>query len=516
MKKFYITTIFLILFAALFDYAFANEVWINDLRTLYSKGNAVIYGINIRTFAANDINGDGIIEENLGEEKGNFLNAIDRLDDLERSGINVINLLPILPVGKTKALGTAGSLYSPSAFDKLNPQLKASGSQLSVETEAKKFINECHKRHIRVIIDLPAGASFDFYKNNPNLVLKNGNQQPLYVSEFSDTVFLDGGNSPLINRQVFTLYRNFIDMVINLGADGVKICSPEIKPKEFWQKLISETRLTQPQFLFMADNQNRDIFNNAGFKTLSVNELLESGFDGYFNNFDQYNKWNNANELYSLINKDINISKKYGNTKKAAANFVTHMQQSPILYQNGKSRSEMIIWLQSTLPVNSYYIDGFMTGDTYIYPYGNKKAETSETDDLKYFVNRGKIDIYNYSRMPYGAYKDLKRTFVLGNTVKHSSEKYEQNGVSVKIHRTDNSNVFAYERVLDKVSILVVGNLDFNKDNSASFKIDNAQNNKSIIPITDGDFPTIKEDKFSIELKPGEVFAALLITLQKK
>ena len=41
------------------------------------------------------------------EESGNFINAIDELDNLTKMGINTIHVLPITPVGKIKAFGTA-------------------------------------------------------------------------------------------------------------------------------------------------------------------------------------------------------------------------------------------------------------------------------------------------------------------------------------------------------------------------------------------------------------------------
>lgn len=48
----------------------------NDLRTLYLNNQAIIYEINMRTFNANDKNGNGIVEVEKGETVGNFLNAI--------------------------------------------------------------------------------------------------------------------------------------------------------------------------------------------------------------------------------------------------------------------------------------------------------------------------------------------------------------------------------------------------------------------------------------------------------
>ena len=132
------------------DVCFGGES--NDLRTRFLDNKTSILGINIRTFNAKDMNGDEIIDEN--EERGNFLNAIKRLDDVKALGINTLHVLPITPVGKLKALGTAGSLYAISDFESINEQLIDKTSDLSPEEQAAKFISESHKRDIRVIIDL--------------------------------------------------------------------------------------------------------------------------------------------------------------------------------------------------------------------------------------------------------------------------------------------------------------------------------------------------------------------------
>src|SRR5574344_2238938 len=155
MKHF--TKIFICCLTVLFlqNQSFAEMVngkWHNDLRTLFLHNQSIIYVINIRTFNAKDTNKNEIIDND--EESGNFINAIDRLDELQKMGINTLHVLPITSIGKLKSLGTAGSLYSISNFSQLNNQLKDGTSALSIEEQAKKFISECHKRNIREIIDL--------------------------------------------------------------------------------------------------------------------------------------------------------------------------------------------------------------------------------------------------------------------------------------------------------------------------------------------------------------------------
>ena len=72
--------------------AHTATVWVNDARLLFQNNASIIMAINIRTFNAKDVNKNGIIENKYGEERGNFINAIYRLDQLALQGVNTIEL----------------------------------------------------------------------------------------------------------------------------------------------------------------------------------------------------------------------------------------------------------------------------------------------------------------------------------------------------------------------------------------------------------------------------------------
>ena len=115
----------------------------------------------MRTFNAKDVDGNELIDEN--EQHGTFRNAVERLDEMKKLGINTLHVLPINPIGKIAAKGTAGSVYAPSdflSFDKM----------LGTKEDFKFFVNECHKRGINVMIDLPSCVSVDLYNARPDLM----------------------------------------------------------------------------------------------------------------------------------------------------------------------------------------------------------------------------------------------------------------------------------------------------------------------------------------------------------
>lgn len=484
--------------------AWADSVWINDLRSLFLGNNSVIYAINIRTFNANDKNKNGIIEEELGEDKGSFINAIDRLDELVMYGVNTIHVLPITSVGKTKALGTAGSLYSASSFSEINPQLKDKNSKLSLEEEARLFIDECHKRKLRVMIDLPSCGSYDLFLTHPELYIKDKDQNPVVPADWTDVRLLNAGTNAKINQDVYKLYKDFVRLVVDLDADGIRADVATIKPHAFWQKLISETKHRNPEFLFLAeasDSWKKSPSEYAVFTT--YDKLLDAGFDGYYGSYFNLKNWKKSNELYSTVKFNIDLATKYPEKKSVIGSFSTHDEVSPVMI-NGTAFSKMIIWLNSTLPLNPYYIDGFPTGDDYIYPLANKKAKKSSTDDEYYFVHRGQLDIFNSSRKPAGPHYDILGDFVRANSFRRMSKDIIANGTFTPL-RTSSESVFAYVRALDKKSIVVIGNLDFKKTQTVKIYVPKLTTKMASIPIKISNIPILTKGKITTELNPGEI-----------
>lgn len=102
------------------------------------------------------------------------------------------------------------------------------------------------------------------------------------------------------------------------------------------------------------------------------NKLLEAGFDGYYGSWFELKNWRTANELYNHIKFNRSLLSKYKEPKAVIGSFSTHDEMSPVLI-NGTKFSEMILWLNATLPLNAYFVDGFQSGDNYIYFWANKK-----------------------------------------------------------------------------------------------------------------------------------------------
>ena len=493
--------------------AFSDNVWVNDARKLFLQNGAIIYEINIRTFAAQDKNKDGIIDLDT-EESGNFINAVSRLDELAQKGINTIHVLPVTPTGNTKALGTAGSLYAASSFTELNPQLKSRRVLTPLKSQAIRFINEAHKRDIRVILDLPSCGAYDLYLQRPELFVKDNKGLPVIPADWTDVRLLNAGNETSVNRDVYNAYKGFVDMAIELGADGIRADVAPLKPAKFWSELIQYSRSKDPQFLWLAEAyDNSGKVSDYGVNT-PYNKLLEAGFDGYYGSFASLSGMKNGKELTNLIaNTNAKLSN-FTEPKSVIGSFTTHDEMSPILV-NGQKFSEMIVWLNATLPLNSYFTDGFDTGDNYIYMWANKKAVKTYTDDDIYFVHRGKPDIFNFSRKPGSTNEILLRNFVLANGIKKNYSNIIQYGKFTEL-KTSLPQIFAYSLSYKGSSIVVIGNLDFRSDADAKISVPKLTDKNTIIPIKIESVPLVKKGSVEISLTAGEIIVLVLNDLEIK
>lgn len=488
---------------------FAEDVWINDARDLFLKNSMHIYEINIRTFNATDSNNNGIIDFDDGEESGNFLNAISRLDEIAENGSNTIQLMPIMELGKTKALGTAGSLYAPLSFNKLNPQLESRRTALSVESQAIKFINEAHKRKIRVIVEVPAFASYELYLKNPSLFVSG---KDLIPGENTDIRVLNGGNETSVNREVLKLYRDYVDYVISLGVDGIVANEASTKPAKFWEELISYSRRKDPHFLWVAQISERNKQILPDLPLTSCDKLLNAGFDGYYGNFGNIHS---AKELMAYVKNILGLKNKYASPKAVVGAFLTHDSMSPVA-DNNISYLDNVFWMNAILPVNSFITDGLTTGDSFIYLYGNKKAFKSFTDSNIYYVNRGKVDIFNFSRKPGGKYLPLRQEFIEANRLKYNvSEIY--NAVDFKFIelKTSSPDILGFALSGGKYTLISYANMTKSMQQDVKIYIPFLKGEDLPIPIKLGSIPKIESGKLSTQLMPYEVNILLMENVSK-
>ena len=477
----------------------ANNI---TLRSLFLDGKSTICAINIRNFNANDINKNGIVEEN--ETSGNFINAIDRLDEIKSANINTLHLLPITPIGKLKALGTAGSVYAISDFESINPQLIDTNSELTPIEQVKKFINECHYRNIKVIIDLPSCGSYDLFLTHPELFIKDKKKLSIVPTDWTDVRLFNTGKNGNLNQDLVNIHKKFIDLMLEINADGIRADVATIKPFDFWVEIINYTRAKNPDFLFLAeasDSWREPPSKYAEFTP--YDKLLEAGFDGYYGSFFNLKDWKYSEEFFEHIKFNKKLITSFAENKNVIMSFTTHDEISPVTLR-GEDFSVLICWLEATLPFNPYFVDGFQSGDRYIYPWANTKATYTETDDDYYFVHRGKFDIFNFSRKPGGDSILIKDNFQKAFDFRASNIDLITKGTFTQL-KTDRDKVFAYTRSYKGQTIFVVGNLDTKHSQKVSVKIAGLKKAQRINVILGMANYKTKKNFLYTDLKPNEI-----------
>ena len=345
----------------------------SQLKQMFHKNEAVTYALNLRTFGAEDKNGDGRISVRLGEN-GTFLSSIQKLDELAALGVNNIHLLPINPIGQGKRFGEGGSLYAPSDYHHLNPEFDTPGNDTTVVEEARQFIAEAHKRGIHVMVDVPSCASYDLMSSRPDLVLKGADGKPLTPTNWVDIVMFQNG------QKLQDYYEGFFDLMVNqIGVDGFRVDVARARPTEFWKHFISK----YPDKAWLAETYTEE--DSSPLKNLPRDipeELLKAGFDSIYGQFHIFHSMANAAEYqnYLLENRAMfqRASSQGGNDKSFIGSFLTHDDPS-LMSKGGALMCILSSGLMTTQPfTNPYILDGFTTGYS------------------------GEFDIFNYRKRPEG------------------------------------------------------------------------------------------------------------------
>lgn len=444
--------------------AASNVAYKNDLKTLFQNNQAKILAIIPRTFNAKDKNGDDAIELNLGEESGNFLNAIDRLDEVKANGFNTLHILPIHPTGKQKAMGTAGSLYAASDLLAIDPVLDDKNDPRPVKEEFKQFIKECHKRGIRVMLDLPSCASVDLFNERPELMAIEKDGLAKVPQGWNDIrmfqPWADEGKRTL-NPHLLDLHKQYVDMCVDLGIDGIRTDVARAKPIEFWDEIIKYSHSKDPQFAWLAESYTyEDASPMANMPYDRPEDCFKAGFDSYYGQYHIFHEWPKAKNFTDYVEQNIELSQKFPKGKSTIGSFATHDDISPMTH-GGAEYCNLTSGLQATLPMlNPYVVDGFQTGDDYVYKYEGKTSDFTMTDNHEMTVHHGLIDIFNLSRKPGGKHPEiadfLTKSFEMRD--KYVDVIGKGSFIELKKEKDADDQIIAYARHLNGKTLLVIAN----------------------------------------------------------
>ena len=517
----------------------ANTEYKNNLRTMIQNNESVMIAIAPRIFTAEDTNGDEKISLNLGEKPGTLLSAISRLDELKNDGINTIHLLPIHPPGLKNAMGTAGSLYSPARFLEedgtlaIDPIIIDKNDDRTPSEQFKAFIDECHKRNIKVMIDLPSCASISWFETETELMAFGRNGEDKTPQGWADIRMFEPWEDQTLrtlNPKLLEMHKQYVDACIDLGIDGIRADVARAKPTEFWDILIPYSHTKDPEFAWLAESYTYECASpQVNMPYDRPEDLLRAGFDDYYGQYHIFHEWNSAKEFNDYIKLNLDLSHRLASGKSCIGSFLTHDDTSSMTH-GGENYCNLTTVIQSTIPMcNPYFVDGFQSGDYYDYRYSHKNNDETVTyklvnekdlytkeiykdavlydkpDNYKEYQfspkdtrddavatahfemehHAFKLDIFNLSRKPGGNHPDIGR--VMRETLKMRDENKDlfsdRNSSFIVLDKKGDKKdqILAYARHNNGRTAVVIANKNPNRNLTGTVKIPGLKSTQELV-----------------------------------
>ena len=466
-----------------------------------------------RTFNAKDTNGNEFIDGN--EAHGTFLNAIDRLDEVKAEGFNTLHVLPINPPGKDNAMGTAGSVYAPEDLLKFDPILIDKKDPRSPQEQFKAFVDACHKKGLRVMVDMPSCASYDLYMEKPELMAHERNGLAKTPQGWYDIRMFepweDEGKRTL-NPELLEYHRKFVDLMIDSGVDGIRADVARAKPVEFWDIIIPYSRKRNPEFAWLAESYTyEDASPQANMPYDRPEDSLRAGFDAYYGQYHIFNEWNTAKELNDYVIDNLNMSYRLEKGKSLIGSFATHDDISPMSH-GGAVYCNLTSGLEATLPMlNPYFVDGFQSGDNYDYSYRDKYSTETSTDNHEMTVHQNKLDIFNLSRKPGGDEPEIGKFMTSALKFRDEYADVVKRGSYIVLDKKKDKadQVIAFARHRQGRTLLIIANKNVNRRVACKVEVPTLKANqklKNLLPSYGEESKfQVSQGEVSVDLGPGRI-----------
>lgn len=172
---------------------------------------------------------------------GNFQGVIDGLDRVQATGVNVIWLMPIYPIGHVNRKGVLGSPYAAADYRGINPDF-------GTAADFQRLVDAVHARGMKLILDfVPNHTAFDhvWIKNHPDRYTKKANGEITHAidndgkpTDWTDVADLNYDNSET-RKALIADMRYWVD---RFGVDGFRMDVAGFVPHDFWRDALPKLR----------------------------------------------------------------------------------------------------------------------------------------------------------------------------------------------------------------------------------------------------------------------------------
>ena len=187
--------------------------------------NAVIYEVNIRQFS----------------QEGSFDAVTKDLPRLKELGIDVLWLMPIFPIGEKNKKGTLGSYYSVRDYEDISPEF-------GTKEDFANFVQAAHNLNMKVVLDWVANhTSWDnkWIYDHPEWYTVDDSGEMVSPFDWSDVADLNYDNMDMQQAMINALKY----WVKNFDVDGFRCDVAGMVPVEFWNRARKELDAIKPVFM---------------------------------------------------------------------------------------------------------------------------------------------------------------------------------------------------------------------------------------------------------------------------
>jgi glycosidase len=318
------------------------------------------------------------------------------------------------------------------------------------------------------MIDLPSCISVDLYEKRPDLAAIDSKGFPKVPQGWEDIRMMEpwaDEDKRVLNKALLDEHKQWIDLIQDLGVDGVRADVGRAKPVEFWNELIPYSRKKDPNFAWLAESYvYEDASPMMNMPYDRPKDLLNVGFDSIYGQYHIFPHMEKAKEFHNYVGENLKMSHGFEPGKSLIGSFATHDDNSP-MSNGGVPYCNMTTGIQMTLPMtNPYFVTGFESGDRYIYPYKNTTAEKSMTDSNVRHVNPQWVDIFNLSRKPAGDHPEIGDYMTAMSKIreKYSDVITKGSYIPLEVKNNYDDKIIAYARHYNGKTLLAVANKDVN------------------------------------------------------
>ncbi|MDD3171536.1 MAG: alpha-amylase family glycosyl hydrolase [Bacilli bacterium] len=267
------------------------------ITTSIALRNKIFYQIFVRQFS----------------KKHNFEGVIEKLDEIKNLNVDIIQLLPINPIGEKNRKGTIGSPYSIKDYYQINPDLGTMADFLNL-------LSETHNRGMKIIIDIVFNhTSHDatYTLTHPEWYYqKEDGSFCNRVGDWWDIIDFKFDDNESLEEELINVLKHWA----KIGVDGFRCDVAPLLPLSFWKKARKELDEINSSLIYVSESVH------LGF----IKYLRDLGYDA-FSDSEIYQVFDICYD-YDIYDDFINYLKKESSLQKWVDNLLRQEATYPKNY----------------------------------------------------------------------------------------------------------------------------------------------------------------------------------------